>query len=322
MRAIFGLFVVMLFGACTGLASAQSWPAKPVTIVVGYPAGGGSDVVARFLAEGLRERTGQPFLVENRPGIFGNLGAQYVSRAKPDGYTLLYTPNSTHGANVHLFKQLGFDPVKDFTPVTTVLSAGFVLLINPAAVPVSSVPALTQYIKARPGALAYGTNAATGRIASELYLTLAGGLNMTFVPYKGAGDALMDLLRGQIHFFFADAMFAMPQVRSGKVKALAVTNEKRFLFAQDIPTMAEGGLPGYDVPTWFALFMPAKAPREIAQRLSEMTNAIITTEKGREFLKKLGADPYPGNPDSLAKLVESEIPKWGRLVKGARIEPQ
>lgn len=315
---------LLLVLACAFAAplTAQTWPSKPVTIVVGYPAGGGSDVVARFLAEGFRERTGQPFIVENRPGIFGNLGAQYVSRAKPDGYTLLYTPNSTHGINVHLFKQLGFDPIKDFTPVTTVLSAGFVLLINPAVVPVSSVAGLTQYIKARPGALAYGTNAATGRIASELYLSLAGGLNMTFVPYKGTGDVLMDLLRGQIHFLFADAMFAMPQVRAGKVRALAVTSEKRLQFAQDIPTMAESGVAGYDVPTWFGLFMPAKAPREIAQKLAEMSNAMVTSEKGREFLKKLGADPYPGTPESLGKLVETEIPKWGRLVKAAGIEPQ
>jgi tripartite-type tricarboxylate transporter receptor subunit TctC len=315
-------FLLLLLIGCAAPLAAQTWPSRTVTIVVGYPAGGGSDVVARFLAEGMRERTGQPFVVENRPGIFGNLGAQYVSQAKPDGHTILYTPNSTHGANVHLFKKLGYDPVRDFQPVTTVLSAGFVLLVNPGAVPVSSVPALTDYIKARPGALAYGTNAATGRIASELYLNMAGLRNVTFVPYKSATDALMDLMRGQIHFFFVDAMFAMPQVRGGKVRALAVSNEKRFTFAKDIPTVAEGGLPGYDVPTWFALFMPAKAPREAAQKMAQLSNAIIQTEKGREFLKNLGADPYPGNPESLAKLLETEIPKWGRMVKIAGIEPE
>jgi len=322
MRATRMVLLLVLSAVCVSSAGAQSWPTKTVTVIVGYPAGGGTDVIARFLAEGLRERTGQPFLVENRPGIFGNLGAQYVSHAKPDGYTVLFTPNSTHAVNVHLFKKLGYDPVKDFTPVATVVSAGFVLLVNPAAVPVSSVSGLTEYIKARPSALAYGVNAATGRIASELYLSLAGGLKMTFIPYKSANDALMDLLRGQIHFFFADAMFAMPQMRGGKVRAIAVSNDKRFLFAQDIPTMAEGGLPGYDVPTWFALFMPAKAPREIAQKVAELSNAIMATEKGRDFLKNLGADPFPGDPDSLAKLVETEIPKWGRLVKSAGIEAE
>ena len=301
--------------------TAQTWPSKPVTIVVGYPAGGGSDVVARFLAENLRERTGQPFLVENRPGPFGNLGAQYVARAKPDGYTLLYTPNSTHAANIHLFKKLGFDPVKDFTPVTTVLKAGFVLLVNPGAVPVNSVADLTEYIKARPGELAYGVNAATGRIATELYLSLA-GLKATYVPYKGAGQALTDLLGGRIHFFFVDAMFGMPQVRGGKVRALAITNGRRSSYAPDIPTMAEGGLTSYDLDTWFALFMPANVPMDIAQKLAEMSNAIVTTEKGREFLSKLGADPYPGSPESLGKLVESDTAKWGRIIKGAGIEPE
>lgn len=299
---------------------AQGWPSKPVTIIVGYPAGGGSDVVARYLAQGYRERTGQAFVVENRPGIFGNLGAQYVSRAKPDGYTLLYTPNSTHAANVHLFKKLGFDPVKDFTPVTTVLSAGFVLLVPSGTV--NSLADLSAQIRAKPGALAYGTNAATGRVASELYLSMA-GLKMTFVPYKGAGDALRELLGGQIRFYFADAMFAMPQVRGGKVKALAVTKESRFSFARDIPTMVEAGVPGYDLGgTWFALFMPANAPRDIAQKLADMSNQMMTTDKGREFLANLGADPYPGNPDSLAKLVESEIVKWGKSIKTAGIEPE
>ena len=322
MKATRIILLLVLSGAFIATSGAQSWPAKAVTVIVGYPAGGGTDVLARFLAEGLRERTGQPFLVENRPGIFGNLGAQYVSHAKPDGYTILFTPNSTHAVNVHLFKKLGYDPVKDFTPVTTVVSAGFVFLVNPAAVPVTSVSGLTEYIKARPGALAYGGNAATGRIASELYLNLAGGLKMTYIPYKSAGDALRDLLAGQIHFFVADAMFALPQMRAGKVRAIAVTNDKRFLFAQDVPTVAEGGLSGYDVPTWFALFMPAKAPREAVQKLAELSNAIMATEKGREFLKNLGADPYPGNPDSLAKLVETEIPKWGRLVKSAGIEEE
>lgn len=316
------LFVFALLASWAAVALAQAWPAKTVTLVVGYPAGGGTDAIARYLAEGLRERTGQTFVVENRPGIFGNLGAQYVSHAKPDGYTVLFTPNSTHAVNVHLFKKLGYDPIKDFTPVTTTVSAGFVLLVNPAAVPVGSVNALSEYIKAHPEGLAYGVNAATGRIASETYLAMAGGLKMTFIPYKSATDALLDLLRGQIHFFFADAMFAMPQVRGGKVRALAVSNDKRFMFAQDIPTMAEAGLTGYDVPTWFALFLPAKAPKDIAQKLADHANAVLSSEKGRDFLNKLGADPYPGNPESLARLVESEIPKWGRMVKGAGIEPE
>lgn len=320
MKATRILLVVFMF-AFAAPVTAQTWPAKPVTIVVGYPAGSGADLIGRFLAENLRERTGQPFLVEVRPGVFGNLAAQYVSRAQPDGYTILLTPNSTHGANIHLFKNLGFDPVKDFTPVTTVLSLGFVLLVNPATVPVNSVAELTEYIRARPGKLAYGAGAAMGRIASELYLSLISS-NVTFVPYKGSNLAFNDLLGGRIHFVFADGVFGMQQARGGKARALAVTNAKRLSCAPEVLTMADAGLQGYELESWFALFMPANAPPDIAQKIANMSNETVTSEKGREFLKNMCMGPYPGNPDSLAKLVDSEIAKFGRIIKGAGIEPQ
>lgn len=313
--------LVALALAFSAPAAAQTWPSKPVTIVVGYPAGSGADLIGRFLADNLRERTGQPFLVEVRPGVFGNLAAQYVSRAQPDGYTILLTPNSTHGSNIHLFKNLGFDPVKDFTPVTTVVSLGFVLLVNPATVPVNSVAELTEYIKARPGKLAYGAGAATARIASELYLSSIGG-NVTFVPYKGSNLAFNDLLGGRVHFVFADGVFGNQQARAGKVRALAETDSQRLSCAPDVPTMAEAGVQGYDLGSWFGLFMPANAPLEIAQKLAKLSNESVTTEKAREFLKKLCLGPYPGNPDSLAKLVASEIVKLGRIIKSAGIEPQ
>ncbi len=315
------LLAVLAF-AFAAPVTAQTWPSKPVTIVFGYDAGSGFGVIARFLSDNLRERTGQPFLVEARPGMFGSIGAQYVAHAKPDGYTILLTPNSTHAVNIHLFEHLGFDPVKDFTPVTTILSLSFVLLANPAAVPVNSVADLTEYIKARPGKLAYGASAATARIASELYLSLAGGLGVTFVPYKGANQATIDLLGGGSHFLFGDAIYGMQQARGGKVRALAVTTAKRISCAPDIPTMAEAGLPGYELGSWFALFLPAKAPIDTAQKIADMSNAVWTSEKGREFLRTMCADPYPGNPGSLAKLVDSDTVKWGRLIKDAHIEPQ
>ena len=321
MKAIGALLGALALAFAAPL-TAQSWPAKTVTIVSGYSAGSGFDVFARFLAENLRDRTGQPFLVENRPGAFGNLAAQYVARAAPDGYTALLTANSTHAANIHLYKKLGFDPIRDFTPVTTILSQGFVLLVNPAVVPVNSVAELTAYIKARPGKLDYGASAITARIATELYLSLAGGLDVTYVPYKAATQAFNDLLGGEIHFMFTGAGSGMPQARAGKLRALAVTNAQRTSAAPEIPTMAEAGLPGYEVRSWFALFFPAGTPIRIAQKLAELSNASWATEKGREFLRNLASDPFPGDPDSLAKLVESEIPKWGRIIKGAGIEPQ
>lgn len=300
---------------------AQTWPAKPVTMLVGYPAGSGIDNVARFLAENLRERTGLPFLIENKPGALGNIAAQTVARAAPDGYTVLFTPNSTHAANPHLFKNLGFDPIQDFTPVTTLLTLGFVLVVNPATVPVQSVKELTEYVKGRPGKLAYGSGNATGRVAAEMYRGLT-GIDALHVPYKGVPPAITDLLGGQIHFIFADATLALPMARSGKIRALAVTNAKRISAAPELPTMAEAGVPGYELSGWFALFLPAKAPREIALKLADHSNAIMTSEKGREFLTRLGADPFPGSPEALARFVESEIAKWGRIVKAAGIEAE
>jgi tripartite-type tricarboxylate transporter receptor subunit TctC len=317
---------IRLLSAVLGLAlaaplAAQTWPSKPVTIMIGYTAGTAIDVVARYLAENLRERTGQTFVVEAKPGAFGNLAAEYVSRAAPDGSTILLTANSTHAANVHLFKKLGFDPVKDFTPATTVLTLGFVLLVNQSAVPAKTVADLSQYIKARPGKLAYGSGTATARVITELYLQLA-DLNVVYVPYKGSSQALNDLLGGQIQFLFADAVTGIKQARGGKARVLAVTNTNRVSCAPDIPTMAESGLKGYDLESWFALFLPAKTPIEIAQKLADLSNAVWATEKGREFLRNQCLDPYPGSPASLAKLVENDTAKWGRIIRNAHIEPQ
>jgi tripartite-type tricarboxylate transporter receptor subunit TctC len=313
-------FALSLFAA--GLAwSAEPWPAKAVTLVVGYPAGSGIDNVARFLAEGLREKTGKPFVIDNKPGAVGNIAAQTVARAGADGYTVLFTPNSTHAANPHMFKNLGFDPVKDFTPVTTLLTLGFVLVVHPQTVPVNSVEELTAFIKARPGKLAYGSGNATGRVAGEMYRTLT-GVDVLHVPYKGVPPAMTDLMGGQVHFMFADATLGIPMARSGKVKALAVTNARRISAAPELPTMAEAGVRGYELSGWFALFLPAKAPRDIAQQLADLSNAVMTTDKARAFLTNIGADPFPGSPEQLARWVDSEIAKWGGIVKAAGIQPE
>jgi tripartite-type tricarboxylate transporter receptor subunit TctC len=312
--------LLVLALALAATASAQTWPSKPVTMIVGYPAGSSVDTIARFLAEGMRERTGQPFVVENRPGGFGVIGAQQVARAARDGYTFLFAPASA-AINVHLYRNLGYDPVNDLAPVTTVAATGYVLLVNPSVVPVDSVAQLTEYIRARPGKIAYGSGAAAAHIAAELYLSLA-GLSATNVPYKGVPQALNDLLGGQIHFLFADATLGIPQARGGKVRALAVTTAQRTSAAPDILTMTEAGVRSYDLSGWFAVFLPAKSPPEIAQKFSDLANATMATDKAREFLKSVSADPFPGSPDSLARFLEGEIAKWGQLIKAARIEPE
>lgn len=277
---------IPLFITPAAPALAQTWPAKPVTMVVGYPPGSGIDNVARFLAEGLRERTGQPWIVENKPGAVGNLAAQAVARAAPDGYTVLFTPNSSHGINPHMFKKPGFDPIKDFQPVTTILTLGFVLVVNPQTVPVNTVAELTAYIKARPGKLAFASGNATGRVTAEWYRQIT-GIDAVHVPYKGVPQAITDLLGGQVHFMFADATLGIPTARSGKLRALAVTNAKRVSSAPDIPTMLESGVPGYVVESWFGVLMPAGVPMDIARRFADLSNSTMGTERAREFLSKL-----------------------------------
>ena len=302
-------------------SSAQQWPARPMTMLIGYPMGGGPDTVARFLAEGLRDRFGQPVVVETKVGAVGNIAGQAAARAAPDGYTLLFTANSTHAANPHLFKSMPFDPVKDFTPVTTIASSGFILVVDPATVPANSVAELTEYLKVRPGKLFYASSNATGRIAMEMYQSLA-GVSVVHIPYKATPNAAADLIAGRVQLMFIDVTSSLGQIRAGKLRALAVSTRSRISSTPQIPTMAEAGLAGYEISSWFALFLPANAPRDIVQKLADASNAIMASDKARELLSKFGTEPFPGTPESLAKFVDSEIAKWGRLIKAAGIEPE
>lgn len=318
--AVLPLFALAFSGMAQNAPT--SWPAKQVSVIVGFPAGSGTDNAARFLVEGLRQRTGQPFIVSNRPGAIGNIAALAVARSPADGYTMLFTPNSTHSANIHLFRNLPFDPVKDFSPVTTILTLPFLMLVNPTVTPVNSVAELTQFIKANPGKVMYGSGSATGRVAAELYRSMA-GVEALNVPYNGTPPAIVDLLGGRLNFVFADVGSGLPFARSGKARALAVTSSKRTTLAPDLPTMGESGLSGnYDLVSWMAVFLPANAPKDIVQKLADLCNAVITNENARESFRKLGAEPYPGSPETLARLVDSETAKWGRIVKGAGIEPE
>ncbi len=303
--------------------TAQTWPSKPVTIVVGLPPGGGADAIARFVAEQLKERTGQQFLVVNKPGAFSTVGTQFVARAAPDGYTLLVSTVSA-AMNVSLYKKLPYDHIKDFTPVTTLSTAPWLLVVNPSEVPVNSVAELTKYIRARPNKIAWGGPGSGGVVAAELYFSLAGlrREQLSFIPYKGGPDTLQDLLGGRIQFTFFEATFGSQQARGGKVRALAVTSLTRISAAPDVPTMAELGFPTFDVVGWYAMFMPAKAPKEIAQRLADLCNSSMTTEKAREFLRNLAMEPKPQSPEEFAQFLSNETDKWGRLIRNAHIEPE
>jgi tripartite-type tricarboxylate transporter receptor subunit TctC len=318
---LIGFALAGVAGVWAPASPGQVWPAKPVTVVVPTTAGSGLDVIARFLADGLRARTGQPFVVENRAGANAAIGAQVVARAAPDGYTVLVGNASTHAINPYFVKNLGYDPVKDFQPVTTMFAIGLVLVANPKTVPAGSVAELTAYAKGRPGQLSYGSGNAFGRMTAEWYKQVA-GVDVVHIPYKGVPQALTDIMGGQVHFMFADATAGLNAAQSGKVRALAVTAPKRVSSAPDVPTMTESGLPGFVSYSWVALFFPANTPMDIAKRLADMTNAIMTGDAGREYLRKAGADTFPGSPERLRKLVIDDLARWGQVAKKARIEPE
>lgn len=302
-------------------ANAQpAWPTRPITIVVGYPAGSGIDVMARYLAEGLQARLGQPVVIENKAGSIGNSAARFVARANPDGYTLLYTPNSTHAANIHLFTDIGFDPLNDFAPVAPVIKHAFMLAIEPS-IPANSVLEFVEYAKQRPGALNYGSGSATGLVAAELFKSST-KVEATHVPYRGMPQAYTDLMSGQIQYLFADNPVGLGMARSGRIKALAVTTSKRAVNAEDLPTMQEAGLKDFDLQAWQGVFLPRDTPVEIIQKLSEATNAVMATDAAREYVKRQNAEPMPGSPAELASLVKSEIVKWGDVIKKAGITPR
>jgi len=297
-------------------AQAADYPVRPVRMLLGYPAGSGIDNIARQVAAGLEKELGQPVVVENKAGALGNLAADFVAKSAPDGYTILFTPNSTHAANVHLFKKLPFDPIKDFMPVGTVASLGFVLLVAPEHTKVDSVAQLTEMLKRQPGKYSWGSGNATGQVAGELYKTLA-GVDAVNVPYKGVPPALTDLIGGRTTFLFADATLAIPQLKGGRVKALAVTGSTRPTSLPDVPTMAEAGVRGYDLAGWFGIFLPAQSPEPVRKTLTDALAKVTASADMARFLRSIGAEPLTGGPEDLAKVVAVDTEKWGKIIRAA-----
>lgn len=299
-------------------SSAQNYPSKPIRMVLGYPAGSGIDNVARQVAQRMEKSLGQTVYVENRAGALGNIAAQNVATSAPDGYTILFTPNSAPVANVHLFKKLPFDPVKDFTPIAPVGALGFVVLINPETLPVKNIGELTALMKKEPGKYSYGTGNATGQVAGALYKQLA-GVDVLNVPYKGVPQAVTDLIGGRIHFVMADASLAIPLLKGGRVKALAVTNGSRVSVLKDIPTMVESGLPDYDLTGWFGIFAPARTPTEIATLLEKTVRETVSDPALAKSFRSIGVEPLLGTSADLAKMVATDTEKWGHIIRRAGI---
>jgi tripartite-type tricarboxylate transporter receptor subunit TctC len=303
-------------------ARAQPYPSKPIRFVVPYPAGGPLDTVARLLGIRVAESTKQPVIVDNKPGAGGNIGADVVAKAPPDGYTILMGAVATHAINPTLYASIPYDPVKDFIPVTQIASTPNVLVVNPA-VPAGNVREFIAYAKANPGKLNFGSGStgSAGHLAGELFKTLA-GIDMTHVPYKGAAPAMNDLIGGRIQVMFDNLSSSLAQMRAGKVRALAVTTAKRSALAPELPTIAESGLPGFDINTWFGIFVPAGTPGGIVERLhGEFTKALAAPDI-REKMRDLGAEPVGSSPGEFAAYIRSEGDKYARIIKasGARAD--
>ena len=303
-------------------AKAQSdWPAKPVRIVVPFVAGGTTDITARVMAEELTQVFKQTFVVDNKGGAGGNIGATEVARATPDGYTFLMGTPGTQAINQFLYPVMPYDTNKDLVPVSFVVRVPNVLVVNPA-MGVKTIPELIAKLRAKPGAYSYGSpgNGSTGHLSTELFKTRAKVFAL-HIPYRGSGPMLLDLMGGQIQMSFDNLPSAMPHIRSGKLIALGVTGEQRSAQLPDVPTIASV-LPGYSAESWFVLIAPANTPPAIINRLSAEADKILKKPSVIERFKALGADPVGGTPEQLGQFIASEARKWAEVVKvsGAKID--
>ena len=296
------------------LAFAQAYPARPVRIIVPYPPGGATDVMARTVAQKLNESWQQAVVVENKPGASGSVGSEIVAKSVPDGYTLL-VQGTQHAINLSLYKQLPYDTLRDFVPINYIASAPFLLVLHPS-VPANTVAELIAYIKARPGGLNYGSSGVGGgaHLAGEIFKTAA-GVPLTHIPYKGAAPAMADLLGGQVTMVFDPIPTSITQVRAGRLKALAITSAKRSALMPELPTVAESGLPGFDVSAWFGLYGPAAMPKDIAIKLNTEVNRILQLPEVKEKFAGLGAESMIMNTDQFAVHLRAEIAKFAKAIK-------
>ena len=313
------LVMLMFAGVCAG-AAAQEWPAKPIRFIAPNLPGGPTDILARLIGQKLSESLGQPVVVENRAGAGGNIGTEIAAKAPPDGYTLVTGNNATFGANVSLYKNLGFDPVKDFAPVVLVASQPNILVVHPS-LPVTSVKQLIALAKARPGKLNYAGSGmgAAAHLSAELFKSMA-RVNIVHIPYKSATPALTDVIAGQCHLMFATSLSVQPHIKADKLRALAVTTVKRSRMLPELPTIAEAGVPGFEAMTWHGVMVAAGTPAAIVSRLNTEINRILQLPDVRERLETLGAEIIGGTPKEFADHIQREIPKWAKVIKDAGVQ--
>jgi tripartite-type tricarboxylate transporter receptor subunit TctC len=321
MRSTMRAMVAATLLAATVPAVAQEWPAKQVNFIVPFSAGGTTDLFGRLLAQHMQKNFGQPFIVENRAGAGGNLGAAAGAKAAPDGYTFLVGTVSTHAINPFLYSKLPYDTVKDFQPVSLIARLPNILVVHPS-LPANTVAELIAHLKANPDKLSYGSSGAGTSIhlAAELF-KIRTGTTMTHVPFRSSGDIMNNLTGGHINLAFDNITLAWPQVKAGRLRALAVSSTERSAIAPDVPTVAET-LPGFDATSWHGVFAPAGTPRPIVEKMAAEMKRILELPETKEKLAELGAVASPMTPEDFAKFIDAERTKWAEVVKasGAKVD--
>jgi tripartite-type tricarboxylate transporter receptor subunit TctC len=310
-----------LLAATGGQALAQAWPEKTLTIVVPTAAGGANDAMARIIGQGLSARLGKPVIVENKAGANGAIASEYVARAAPDGYTIMFGYIATHGINPALQK-LNYDPVADFEPIGMVAVSPTVLVVS-NSVPAKNVKELVQLIKSKPGAFSYASagNGTAPHIAGELF-KLSAGLDVVSIPYKGSAPAVVDTIGGTTQFMFPSLFTAYPQLKGGKLKAIGIAGEKRSRLMPELPTLAEQGVANVNMSQWYAMFAPAKTPKAVVERINREMNSVLADKAVQKRIEDQGAEVETGTPEQLKTLVQKEVAHWKSVVAKAQIKAE
>ena len=316
MKALFAISIAIFL---TAPAQSQTYPSRPIRIIDAFAPGGITELCARAVGEKMSQSFGQPVIVENRPGGGGNIGVGAVARATPDGHTLAVVP-SLFTTNISLFRNINWDPVRDFEPLTLVGRTPIFLVVNPTVLRAGSVKELIALAKAEPGKLNYASGGigATPHLAAELFKAMA-GVDMTHIAYKGTAPAMTDLVAGQVHLSFSSPLTALPHVKSGRLRALGVTALERSKLMPDVPTIAEAGVPGYEVISWFGFLAPAGTPRPIVQKLHAEMAKSLSLPDVRERLGNVGLEIVASTPEQMRAFVKADIAKWAKVIRDARI---
>lgn len=304
----------------SGMAGAQSYPAKPITIVIGSSPGSTTDGLARAVGAQITRETGQPVVVDSRPGAFGGIAAQQVARSAPDGYTLFMTTNTTQAANPHLVKTLPYNPIKDFTPIGQMVQGYMLMVVNPN-VPAKTVPEFVALAKKEPGKLTFGSGSSSARVATEQVQHMT-GTKLTYVPYKANPPAVIDLVAGQTDVMIVDLTTSLPHVKAGKLRALGVSSPRRSTLLPNVPTIGEQGIAGYEFGYWNALYAPAGTPAPIVNRVYELMRKAMASDQVKHFVVENGMEVKVSSPEELAKFQVAELERWGKIIKTAGIQPE